>query len=206
MTGTGRIAVFALMFVPLSEFPIHRFKLTQWFIRLSKHRGPIAVRVWSTFTLRTLVSMFSFLEAVKPCPSANSSFDAWPNEGTLCKSTHTHNCQAHSLTLRGRLESGCIEALMAPFVAMKGNCANFSQASHCQEMYSDSTGDTACSLTLAKTSELLAKKGGQTSIPTPTTSIRRDITPRSPLKHIYKYTGAFWQCQEGIHSTQIRSD
>ena len=34
-------------------------------------------------------------------------------------------------------------------------------------MYSDSTGDTACSLTLAKTSELPAKKGGQTSIPTP---------------------------------------
>lgn len=52
-----------------------------------------------------------------------------------------------------RLESGCTEALMAPFVAMKRDCANFSQASYCWEMYSESTGDMTCLLTLAKTSE-----------------------------------------------------
>lgn len=39
MTGTGRIVVFAQMFVPVSEFPIQGLKvtrITQWFIRLSK--------------------------------------------------------------------------------------------------------------------------------------------------------------------------
>lgn len=47
----------------------------------------------------------------------------------------------------------------------RGGCANFCHTSHCWELYSDSTSNMACSLTLAKTSESPAKKGQSNSPP-----------------------------------------
>lgn len=139
-------------------------------------------RAWSTFTLKTLVGTFIFWrrEAVKPCSSANGSL----TPGQL-KKPYARTLTQHQSGALSHVKSGCIQALMAPFVAIKRDCANFSQASHCEEMYCDSTGDMACSLTLAKTSESLAKKGGQTPPPPlqPTNSIRGDITHTGVLSN-----------------------
>lgn len=102
LTGTGRTAVFTLMFVPLREFPIWRIKVDLYHTMVHQIEQTVQMSyqgAWSTFTLRTLVDMFSLrrLETVTPCSSANSSIDTMPNEETLCKSTHTTTAR-HTLS------------------------------------------------------------------------------------------------------------